>query len=547
MSKVKDLVRKGSFLVVISVVIKFIGLIYRIPLTNLLGDTGNGYYGLAFLIYSYFIILSSTGASDTMARMISERLARQEYANARQVFRIGLLTSGSLGLISALLAFFGADFIADTLYHTPQAALSIRALAPAVLMVPLSSVFRGLYQGLGDVRPSAYADLLDQVLHAGFSILLVWIVLGTADLAILAPAEADGLYAYASSQAAMASMYGAMAGLLFLLALFVCYRAKSVIFHADMRTVTEKKSLVLKSYIWVLIPIMVAASVSSLRELIDTGLFNALMPLKGYSAELINAERGMLTGKYNVMTNMPIAALGTMTYVLVPGIARAITKKDFADVEEHITTLLKLVALISIPAAAGLSALGPDIVRWLFANAPEGGELLRYGSLIVIFYSISQNASGILQGLGKIYQPVKNALKSICISVPILVLSIFFLDLQVYAMIVSATVFSFCLMFFNLRSVLKYSRCTIDVAKIFVTPVIVSVLMGGLAYASHALVYAVVPSQTVAILAAIILSVLFYFLVILNTNWLSADEVRGLPMGKVFVKLRFRKDEGKAI
>lgn len=155
MSKTKDLMRKGSFLVMISVFIKFIGFIYRIPMTNMLGDTGNSYYGVAFQIYSFFIILSTFGVSESISRMISERLAKREYANARQVFWMGLMYAGGSGIVYCSILLFGGDLIADKFYNMPQAAAAVRSLAPAVLMVSVSSVFRGLYQGIGDVRTSA--------------------------------------------------------------------------------------------------------------------------------------------------------------------------------------------------------------------------------------------------------------------------------------------------------------------------------------------------------------------------------------------------------
>lgn len=107
MSKTKDLMRKGSFLVMISVFIKFIGFIYRIPMTNMLGDTGNSYYGVAFQIYSFFIILSTFGVSESISRMISERLAKREYANARQVFWMGLMYAGGSGIVYCSILLFG--------------------------------------------------------------------------------------------------------------------------------------------------------------------------------------------------------------------------------------------------------------------------------------------------------------------------------------------------------------------------------------------------------------------------------------------------------
>ena len=159
----------------------------------------------------------------------------------------------------------------------------------------------------------------------------------------------------AASSAARGSMYGAMGGLLLLLFIFLIYKAKSTIFNAPAEQITERKSTLFKYFICLVIPIMIAASVSNLRELIDTALFKALMPLKGYEADLIDAQLGKMTGKYNVMINMPIAALGTLTIVSVPSITRAITQNNHQAIQEHIDTLMKQVLMVSMPAAVGLS------------------------------------------------------------------------------------------------------------------------------------------------------------------------------------------------
>ena len=134
----------------------------------------------------------------------------------------------------------GGDFIASVLFNMPQSVAAVRSLAPAVLMVSISSVFRGLYQGIGDVRTSAYADLLDQVFHAGFSILLIWITISTSgDLN-------EAVLSEAAASAARGSMYGAMGGLLLLLFIFLIFRAKSTIFNAPAEQITERKLTLFK-------------------------------------------------------------------------------------------------------------------------------------------------------------------------------------------------------------------------------------------------------------------------------------------------------------
>jgi stage V sporulation protein B len=345
----------------------------------------------------------------------------------------------------------------------------------------------------------------------------------------------------AAAQAAMGSMYGALGGLLFLLFIFLIFKARSSIFNAPASKITERKITIFKYFMWLVIPVMLSATVSNLRELIDTALFNFLMPLKGYSADYIGIQRGMMTGKYSVLTNMPISALGTLGIMLVPGVASAVTKKDYDGVKMQIETMMKLILMLAIPAAIGLSILGQPVVEWLFAGSPEGGELLRYGSLIVIFYAVSQNAASILQGLDKTKLPVINAVKGTLVSIPVLVICILVLDLKVYAMVASVTVFSFSIAFFNMRSVLKYCHCKINMAHLIVSPTVCAVIMGVFTWAIYHGLYALYPSNTIAILASLGVSVIVYFLLILNSAWFTREQIADLPYGRYMLKLRFKK------
>ncbi|MBQ5960405.1 MAG: polysaccharide biosynthesis protein [Firmicutes bacterium] len=538
--KSTELVRKGTFLLVISVVIKLIGLLYRIPLTNMLGNQGNGIYGLPFQIYSFIITLATMGVSTAISRMVSERMARGEKANARLVFRIGIIYAAVIGILVHVVLFFGADFIAGTIFNDISAAPAIRVLAPVTMMVLFSSIIRGTYQAVGDVRPSAYADLLDQIFHAGLSILFVYLtVSAVSDINI----EVGGRFPVleqASQDAANGTKYGALSGLLFLLGIFFFYRRKSGIFNAPMQEATESWKSVLKIFVLTVFPIMFAATVSNLREIIDTALFNALMPMKGYTADVIQTQRGLVSGKFVVLTNMPIAALGTLGIMLVPGIAAAITKQDHDSIQVHIETLMKMVFMVSIPAAIGESVLGVPIINWLFSSQPGGGELLRVGSFIIVFYSVSQNAAAILQGLGKLKICVRNAFYGLCVSTPILILCVMVFDIKAYALIVSLLTFSFTMAFFNIRSVIKYSGCRINMVKMFTAPLVCSLIMGGVAYLSYAGLYALLHSNTIAILTSIVLAIGVYFILLLNSSFYTREQILELPYGRIFMKFRFK-------
>ncbi len=542
-NKSSELVRKGTFLIIISIVIKFIGMIYRIPLTNMLGDQGNGSYVLAFQIYSFVIMFSTYGVSQAISRMISQRMVHHEYANAHLVFRVGFLYSLAMGAAIFCLLHFGSDWLAGRVFNDISASAAVKTLAPATFLVSVACSFRGLFQGYEDVRPSSYADLIDQILHAAISILLVYFTIHSVENA--AAVVADGRYPVleqAASDAASGTMYGALGGLMFLMGIFFFFRMRSKVFHAPVSQATETWKQVLAAFLLTVIPMMLSATVANLREMIDTALFNVLMPLKGYDAAFIGRQRGILGGKFVVLTNMPIAALGTFSMMLIPGIAAAITRKDQNDIQVHIETLIKMVLMLALPAAVGLSVLGEPIVHWLYPNASDGGELFFTGSFIVVFYAISQTSASILQGLGRMRKPLVNAAIGLLVSTPVLVLCVLVFDAKAYSLVASLLAFSFTIAFLNFKDMVKYSGFRVNLISLFLPPVLCSAVMGGIAWLSFRGIHSVINSNTVSILGSVMICVVVYFLMILNSSWFTREQIEGLPYGHYLARLRFRKD-----
>lgn len=146
---------QGSILAIASIVVRIIGIAYRIPMINIIGDEGMGYYGTAFNVYNIALLLSSYSLPLAVSKMVSVRLARKQYRNSVRILRAALVYATVVGALAAAVIWFGADFFAREVFFMPYAAFALKTLAPTVWIMAYLGVFRGYYQGQGTMVPTA--------------------------------------------------------------------------------------------------------------------------------------------------------------------------------------------------------------------------------------------------------------------------------------------------------------------------------------------------------------------------------------------------------
>ena len=173
--------KRGSFVVQAAVlasaslIVRFIGFLYRMPLTELIGDEGNGIYSAGYYIYTFLLILSSAGLPAAISRLVSTRIAKGEYSNAHRVFKVSMAVAGTLGAIGMIVLFFFAEPIAKFV-DNPESVYCIQTLAPTLLVVGIMSVYRGYLQGMNIMYPTAMSQIVEQLFNAVFSVFLAWVL-----------------------------------------------------------------------------------------------------------------------------------------------------------------------------------------------------------------------------------------------------------------------------------------------------------------------------------------------------------------------------------
>ncbi len=224
--KESNFVVQGSILAVASIVVRIIGIAYRIPMINIIGDEGMGYYGTAFNVYNIALLLSSYSLPLAVSKMVSARLAGKQYRNAARILRAALCYATIVGAFAAAVIWFGADFFAKDVFFMPYAAFALRTLAPTVWIMAYLGVFRGYFQGQGTMVPTAFSQVFEQIVNAIVSVAAGSFLFNEAlKTEVLKNQTGDGYSnAWGAAGGTIGTGAGAFTALIFLLFLFAALR-----------------------------------------------------------------------------------------------------------------------------------------------------------------------------------------------------------------------------------------------------------------------------------------------------------------------------------
>lgn len=530
---------QGSILAVASILVRVIGLVYRIPVTRILGPVGNSYYSAAYEVYSMVLLISSFSLPLAVSKLVSARMARGQVQGAYKIFRCTLIFALVSGGIGSLLIFFGAGFFSDVLVNTPESKLALQVLAPTILIVALMGCMRGFFQGLGSMVPTAVSQIVEQIINAAVSIGAAWLLFdyGSRIDALLSTETAA--YAYGAAGSTLGTGLGALAGFLFLLFLTMVY--STVMRRRGVKDRYDTKESTAEIYYLLLVtilPVILSTAVYNISGIIDQGIFKHLMAYKKYDSMKIDELWGIFSGEYKLLTNVPIAVASAMASSTIPALTRARVNKNRKEMRRKTENSIRFVMVICIPCAVGLSVLAEPILQMLFGAKDHiriSASLLQMGTLSVVLYGMSTLTNGILQGMDKMKLPVIHAAISLVLHVVLLVVLVLFADLNIYAVVWANIFFAFLMCVLNSMSIAKYMKYHQEIIRTFLIPLAASALMGVAAFGAHKGLMLAVKNNTIATLAACAAAVLVYGIALLLLKGLTEEELLGFPKGRTLV------------
>ena len=473
-----DLLRQGSILAVAGILVRLIGILYRIPMSNLLGDVGNGIYSVAYGIYGVTLTLASSSLPLAVSKLIAQRSIQKQHQNAYRLFRIALIFALIVGAAAALFLFFGADFL-EKLYAREGLAKPLHIIAPTVLVMSGLGILRGFFQGKNTMIPTAVSQLLEQIVNAVVSIAAISWMMKTY-------AQSQQQAAYGAAGGVMGTLAGALTALVFLIFIFfLCRPHLHRQLQSDPYGVTESPQDIMKALMVTVIPVILSQTVYQIGFTLDDLMFGNLMAAKGVDNTTISSLQGVFNSQYNILINAPVAVATAMASSTIPSIAASTVSGNQKEIHRKVRGVVKFNMAVAIPAAVGLAVLARPILTLLFPSLTTyrdlAANLLVYGSSAVVFFALSTITSAVLQSVNQMRTPVIHGALSMVLHVMLLYLLLRFTDLGIYGLIIGNVTFPMVICALNWRSVgaaLSYRQ---EVGKTFLIPLIASLVMGLLA------------------------------------------------------------------
>lgn len=536
----KSLLVQGGILAGAGLITKIIGFIYRIPMSNILGEQGNGVYSVAFGIYNVALTLSSYSMPLAVSKLVAARLAKNEGKNAKRVFLDALLFAILVGTIAMLALYFGADAL-EGLYKRQGLAKPLHVLAPTTFVVALLGTFRGYFQGHRNMVPTALSQIFEQIANA-----IVSVVAAYGFMKVYATSEVS--FAYGAMGGTMGTLSGAFVALVYFVILYLMNKSQMEKEDEknDFGNEIEGHAMIYKALLLTILPVILSQTIYQLGYTIDDIVYGNLMALKGYEEAVASSLQGVFNTQYNQLINLPVAISAALASSTIPSMVASKMKGDKEDVFAKITLVVKVNMLIAFPCAVGMAVLSTPIMKLLFPRLvtyqATASMLLLTGSFAIVFYALSTITTSILQGNDYMRLPVIHSGISLVIHVVLITTLLYFTDWNVYALVIGNVTFPMIVSFMNCYSISKKIGYQWNVFQMFVKPLVASAVMGIFTY----LVYFVIRmffhgflGEVIATGISVGVSIVVYAIVAIKIKCLGKEEVMELPGGRTLAAKLF--------
>ena len=541
-----DFIVQGSILAAAAIIAKAIGVIYRVPLTNIIGDSGNSYYSTANEIYSIILMISSFSLPLAVSRMMSERINRGEIRNAGRVFSCAMRFAVISGLIMSVLTWALAGVLTKYVMNFELARYGLQVIAPAILIFAITGTFRRFFQGFGNMVPTAISQVIEQIINA-----------------ILSVVCASMLYRYGLRQAALydnellAPAWGAAGGtfgtvgsvLVAMIFMMIVYRINRRSFQRmaakDRTEYRESSREIYHALMLTILPIILSTLVYNISNVVDQGIFNAILKGQGYTEKQYSIIWGIYVGKFRVLMNVVLSLASSIGPAIVPSLTHSVESREAKrEAAGKISAAIRFTMIFSIPCAVGLGALGGPIITMLFhpeSGLPLSEGIMRAGVPMIILYALSTLTTAILQGMGRLKEPLVHCCIALGIHLAALYVLMRHFSLNIYGVIIANILFALIICILNAMTIYRTIRYRQEWMYTFVIPLACSAIMGFAAYLVYSL-FNLFCGNTISTVIAILAGAVIYLFSMIALRGLSAEDIRMIPGG--YKIIRFMQDRG---
>lgn len=532
-TKKTSFVKGAAILAAAGLLCKVLGVLFRIFAVRIIGESGMFYYEKIYPIYSWLLIISSSGIPTAISRMVAERASLGNYDGARRVLYRALLLLVGIGLVTTAFMFFGAEWIGTQMLGMdayPKYALM--ALAPSLFFVSILCALRGYLQGLQRMTGTSVSQIAEQVFK---------ILFGLALANFFFQKYAGTPYCYAAGAAGV--LLGVTVSEILALLVMAIFCAGAGRLPRMAKPAVKTTDPILRRILALAIPITLGASILPIANVLDSMMITELLESIGYSKELAQVNYVALCTYVRSVINLPASLTVALSMSLVPAIAAARAKQDTLSVQRVSLLGLKLAMAVGLPCAVGLSVLARPIIQLLYSSITPKSlsiaeSLMQVAAFTVVFISLVQTATGALQGVGKHRLPVyflliggvtKVVVNLVCIRIP---------SINIFGAVYSNLACFGIAGILDTIALLVVTKAKLSVVDTFLKPILASATMGCLAYSTYQLLRMIpffdsrILTRSIATVIAVLVGVAAYAVLMLALHMFTKEELQYIPGGR---------------
>ncbi|HIV34552.1 MAG TPA: polysaccharide biosynthesis protein [Candidatus Blautia intestinigallinarum] len=529
--KDNTLVRNASFLMIAALVSKIIGLIYKRPLSSMLGNESFACFQFAQNIYFILLMIASFSIPQAVSKLMAERIAFHRYRDAQKVFKGALIYAVIAGGVVALFCLFGSSILIPK--NMSNARLALQMLSPTIFLSGILGVFRGYFQAYRNTMPTSLSQILEQIANACIALLMVHFMQVN-----FSAASGDVQQRWEAAGATIGTGAGVLSALLLMLGIYGLNRrfirrriAK------DRRSHDESYSQVLRLIVLIASPIILSSFIYNVNGYINSYMYSSIMGYRGVEESVVQSLYSQ-NSYFMTIINIPLTLASTAPTSMIPEVSAQYARGDIRGANLKTDQATWISMLISIPAAVGLAVLAGPVTRILFPlSTTDAANILAIGAVTVILNGCSNISNGVLQGIGKPRIPMINAAIALVVDVIVMAVLLFATDLGVYSIVCAMIVYAVVMCVLNDRAMKKYMKYRNPWRKAYLPPLLASVPMGIVAGGVYYGLYLLVPINLICLILSIGLGALTYFCVYMKIAKPSEEELGGLPGGGMMIRL----------
>lgn len=510
-------------LTVTNLLVKVIGLMYKIPMNHIVGDEGMGYYNSAYTFYTYLYMVSTAGLPTAISIMISDSRAKGSIKQVKRIYRIAMTMFSIIGVASMLIMMLGSGIMSRAI-GVENTKYSIIAIAPTLLFICISSALRGYFQGYQQMVPTAISQFLEAACKLGVGIAFAMYAINQGyEIYIVAAFATVGLTS------------GAFLGMLFMLFSKLLFKeqqydAEYIAVSGENDDMLPKRTL-LKKLIIIALPITISASVMSLANLIDAAIVQRLLQSTGLTQIAATELYGNYTTLAVPMFNLPPVLIYPISYSIVPLLSAARQKGDTERCKIVCESSMRVAMIVGIPCGLGLAALSEPILNLFYRSSSVelAAPLLTLLAPSTAFICILSVTNAILQSAGYERKPLISMLCGVLVKV----VTNFFL-IQYIGMKgtpISTFLCYLTVTLLNIHFVHKYVGVMPKLSGLFAKPLAAGAVCAVASYFANMLLAAYIPSK-IAVVIAIIVAAAVYAVLLFLIKGISSDDIKMLPKGE---------------